>query len=552
MGNLAAWSKDAQPVPRDFQTLGPNVWKSDLVVDQCGLKIVGTPFGTDEYVKRVSREYVNEEVQLLDHITQLASLQISWLLVYFCAVPRLNHLLRTLSPRIVEELAQEHDQRIWDAFSVLFSLPTANEWDDNLQRVSRSSCQRQAKLPMRLGGCGLRDSARVAPAAYWASWADTLPVLIARYPDIGARMVAQLMRAMADADDASTVLCLCEAELAGWRCELAGWRSRPTWLDLAAGTRPPTPQPDETTLGEWIHGWQYHGSWHLEQNEAADLERTLALPSTRVNAVALGKTRLQSCRGRFAPAWLIVCPTSEHLKMRNEEINCCMKFRLGLAVDFGGPDAHGFQHLADNRGGRLNARHSGMLAGWRQVLVEAGGQIPDRNVERMLHDTHVPVPAADMRRLDLVVPGLNVAHGLALFCDVTVISPVSRNGLPRPGTSNRGGRLLEIADADNTATYQPVVSSGLGALYCLGCEVYGRWGQPCINLMQALVRERSRLLHPRVRRGTALSLQHRWWGILSVTLQKAVARAILRETGADLYESLLEPIPSIADLPVVP
>ena len=70
--------------------------------------------------------------------------------------------------------------------------------------------------------------------------------------------------------------------------------------------------------------------------------------------------------------------------------------------------------------------------------------------------------------------------------------------------------------------------------------------------MHALVRERSRLLHPRVRRGTALSLQHRWWGILSVTLQKAVARAILREAGEDLYESLLEPIPGIADLPVVP
>ena len=41
-----------------------------------------------------------------------------------------------------------------------------------------------------------------------------------------------------------------------------------------------------------------------------------------------------------------------------------------------------------------------------------------------------------------------------------------------------------------------------------------------------------RLLHPRVRRGTALSLQHRWWGILSVTLQKAVARALSGQTTA--------------------
>ena len=85
----------------------------------------------------------------------------------------------------------------------------------------------------------------------------------------------------------------------------------------------------------------------------------------------------------------------------------------------------------------------------------------------------------------------------------------------------------------------------------LGCEVCGRWGEPCIKLMHALVRERTRLLHPRVRRGTVLGLQHRWWGILSTGLQKAVAMCILREGGADLQVSLLEPVPGIADLVVL-
>ena len=71
------------------------------------------------------------------------------------------------------------------------------------------------------------------------------------------------------------------------------------------------------------------------------------------------------------------------------------------------------------------------------------------------------------------------------------------------------------------------------------------------QLVDALVRERTRMLHPRVRRGTALGLQHRWWGILSVSLQKAAARAITRDSGQDLHESLLEPVPGIADLAVV-
>ena len=228
-----------------------------------------------------------------------------------------------------------------------------------------------------------------------------------------------------------------------------------------------------------------------------------------------------------------------------------VRFRLGVAVHFDGPDPHGFRRLADNRGGRLNARHTGMLTAWRQVLVEAGAQIPERNVERLLRDTHVPVPAEDGRRLDIIAPGLNVAHGLPLFCDVTVVSPVSREGQPRAGTSNRGGRWLELADADNEATYAPVVRSGLGALYCLGSEVYGRWGEPSVILLGALVREKSRMLHPRIRRGAALGFQHRWSSILSVSLQRAVAHAIVEEVGADLQDTLLEPPPGYADLPVL-
>ena len=159
--------------------------------------------------------------------------------------------------------------------------------------------------------------------------------------------------------------------------------------------------------------------------------------------------------------------------MQNALFTCAMRSRLGLASHFAGPDPHGFRRLADNLGGRISARHSWMLAAWRQVFVEAGGQVPQRNVERMLRDTHIPVVGDDMRRLDIIVPGLNVARGLPLFCDLTVVSPISRTGNPRAGTSNRGGRLLELADLDNTTNYPEVADSGLGALYSLGCEVFG-------------------------------------------------------------------------------
>ena len=156
------------------------------------------------------------------------------------------------------------------------------------------------------------------------------------------------------------------------------------------------------------------------------------------------------------------------------------------------------------------------------------------------------VVRADLSLVVVLFCGCWYASALSVVLEVELLLST-----PATTTSNRGGRFLEIADNDNNATCRPVIESGLGELLCLGCEVYGRWGQPCIKLMEKLVRERSRLLHPRVRRRTALGLQHRWWGILSISLQKAAARAILRNAGADLHDALLEPIPGLADLAVV-
>eukprot|EP00973_Karenia_brevis_P034703 4788736-Karenia_brevis.AAC.1 len=69
---------------------------------------------------------------------------------------------------------------------------------------------------------------------------------------------------------------------------------------------------------------------------------------------------------------MTICPTSEHLKFQDAEILCAMRRRLGLAVSYHGPDSHGHRRLADNRGGALNARHTVMIAAWKQVFAEAG------------------------------------------------------------------------------------------------------------------------------------------------------------------------------------
>ena len=342
-------------------------------------------------------------------------------------------------------------------------------------------------------------------------------------------------------------------ELAAKRCVELGWVARPLWSDVAAGLRLPERPRDLDAIGEWQHGWQFHASEQAAVTEWNHLLQALARPGARVNAACPGKARLQSCRGPFSGTWLTVCPTTEALTMADPDFQIAVRRRLGIATCMEGPDPHGHSKLATAFGGGMQARHSKLLTAWKQIFIEAGGQIPRRNVERLLRTTWVRVPSWDNRRLDLVVAGLSVSRGLPLFCDVTILSPITRAGQARAGTSNRGGSLLERAENENNETYHEVVDSSLASLQCLSCEVYGRWGKQCVELVPKLAVERARGLPSRVRRGAALMFQRRWWGILSVALQTAVAHMAVRgpEDGVDLYVALSEPSPALASLEVL-
>ena len=103
-----------------------------------------------------------------------------------------------------------------------------------------------------------------------------------------------------------------------------------------------------------------------------------------------------------------------------------------------------------------------------------------------------------------------------------------------------------MAETENNNTYREVITSGLGSLQSLGAEVYGRWGNQAVKLVPALATARAKNDHQRVQRGHALGLQHRWWGILGIALQRAVAHAILNEH-ADLPRAQQEPACPLAE-----
>ena len=553
IGKLAAWSKNRGPCPAGLAERSPTAWVCDRPDSEQGLRVLGAPFGTNAYVEQFGNAQAVEKAKLLNLLPKLPSLQMAWLLLYYCAVPRLNHRLRTTPPSQSQVAAQTHDANVVRTFRELFGIPGPEVWDSVVHGISFNTWVAQAQLPLRYAGLGLRNSSRLAPAAYWASWADSLHNLSRGFPGVGRDILGHLT-AMSGANIdgiPNCPDCLVEAERAGRTCDDSGWAGRASWDQVAAGERPPAPPEQPMALGEWTHGWQFHASDPLEHRAHCHVLQELGGgPTAHRNAATMGKARVQASMGPYAAIWLTVCPTTKCLTLDNKQMGCAIRRRLGIGVLFEGPDPRGHSTMTTNDRGRLNIRHAHVVVSWRQVFTEAGALIPDRNVERLLAQTHLPVPTNDLRRMDLIVPGLNVEHGLPLFCDVTVVSPISGNSAPRAGTSNRGGRLLELAERENNATYADVITTGLGSLQCLGVEVFGRWGRQCVQLVPALARERCRNLPGSIRRGTALGLLHRWWGMLGMAVQRSVADMVL-QTYTDLLTNHLEPPCPLDELEVI-
>ena len=183
-----------------------------------------------------------------------ACTQVAWLLFYFCAVPRANHLLRTVPPQQVAPYAIAHDQQMHMEFRRLLGLASA-EHDAVLHGLSEEVWARRAKMPVRMGGCGLRDSVRTAPAAYWASWADCLHSLHERCPRLGHVILNALTAAKSQGPVAQGIpQGILAAACAGQAFEALGMQARPLWQALCEGAPPPSADAPDRVPGEWLQG----------------------------------------------------------------------------------------------------------------------------------------------------------------------------------------------------------------------------------------------------------------------------------------------------------
>ena len=238
--------------PPRLRELGPDVWAGNQArpVHQQGVKVLGTPVGTDAFVDALSDKRLAEERRFWDLLPTLPDLQAAWLLLLYCASPRCNYFARTLPPSKGRYYAEGHDDGMWRTLCRLLGR-------EEVERAALPTQAALATLPMRLGGLGLRSAARAKPAAYWASWADALPTLAQRCP-AAARQVVDALQT-----DTPTAACLLELRNDRWLLEGEGWDECPDWEALLGGLRPTTLQEDGEP-GEYKHGLQHEAASRRE------------------------------------------------------------------------------------------------------------------------------------------------------------------------------------------------------------------------------------------------------------------------------------------------
>ena len=86
-----------------------------------------------------------------------------------CGSGKLTQLLRSTPPSSVLNVAERYDKAVLECYREVAGL-------DAPSPAEAAQCQ----LPLRNGGRGLRSQARLAPAAWLASWAQCLSEVVLR------------------------------------------------------------------------------------------------------------------------------------------------------------------------------------------------------------------------------------------------------------------------------------------------------------------------------------------------------------------------------------
>ena len=327
---------------------------------------------------------------------------------------------------------------------------------------------------------------------------DSLPVIQTRLPSAANRLLLSLRAQEAGPLPSILAATQAAAYLAGQGYAV------PAWDDTHSA--PPGPSSRNDEPAGTLRGWQ-RGAAHACDERA--LETHLADLSPASRALLLSQA------GPHAARVFTVLPTSDVVTVPDPHFRVLLLRRLRLPLPLGPRacscrgflDEYGDHRAACSNSGVLASRALPLERAVARVCQEAGARV-GRNVA--LSAMNLDVPVHDARR------------------DATLVSPVTREGLPQAGAATHpGSALRNAARRKRRQTYPELDRSRRCRLVVFGLDVGGRWDSEAATFVRLLARARAAGTPAALRASAQAAWVLRWSGIISVAAQSALAATFL-------------------------
>ena len=373
-----------------------------------------------------------------------------------------------------------------------------------------------AHLPLQLGGLGLTSAVATARPAYWASWADTLPILHAQAPPLAATIRHQLTHPQEAT--ASVRAAIHSAE----HLRQHGWEP-PAWDQLLNREILPGPHQDFETpaLGR---GWQQAATRVCNRSFRTELIQAVDPAS---------HSMLESGPNASRPFTTI--PYNQSTTYPSHLFRTLLLRRLRLPLPLSARQCRcrrALDLLGDHRAacplpqaGILRSRGVALERAAARICREAGARVTTNT--RVADLNLAQVTRQDDRRIEVIANGLNLWGGAQLAIGTTLVSPLTRDGQPRRRAGTYAGAALHTARRSKERTYPEFLQSRRCRLVVLAFETGGRWSHEATNFIRLFAQSKARQAPALLQGSVMAAIISRWSAMLSHAAMQSFAASLL-------------------------
>jgi hypothetical protein len=322
-----------------------------IKVTHYGLRVLGAPVGTSEFIRLFWRNHVRDKTApLAARVQHLPSLQGRYRVHQSCMVNRGSFMARSSHPSLTKEACVAHDKIMLDGFRQIIN-------EDVTPRIRQI-----LKLPSSMAGLNCAMAADLAVPAFVAARAaavaafvedprmlafmgiSRLPGMAAEAPakppdppDKGGRFKDLRGPALEDIERLRESVVSPLVAIVREHTAQSSPQSAPTESQEAMAAQP---QGEEAVLGmpqDALRGvpmslaalLQMGGAGGKLQHALSSCVNRVAFHDLYRDSDALQRSRLVSQAQRGANAWIEAAPTDYHLTMSDREFHWAMRYRVG-------------------------------------------------------------------------------------------------------------------------------------------------------------------------------------------------------------------------------